>query len=801
MKTSVILFVMVIAGFGYPGLTSVQVKAQTTPPDTLNLSFSVSGGASLGSYQAGLNWAVLTFIKEGNANPDYLNTLFNEPFPHFRLSGYAGSSAGNINGLLTSIEWYKNSIRTAEESVLWKTWIDVGIEQLFPFGATKRGNDYRSGIFHRKYLEQHLARYLYEQTRSDIRQTDEILDLGVTLTRLDPISLEIDGSVIKTQRFVTTFSAYSIPMGGINQLTFHQNDAVIYAFEEQRPFGQLIQPNFSGDPYERFKEVLNISMASSAIPFFFEPIELQYRNLSSSDPDLLRTASFVDGGIFDNRPLDLALKMYGARYDAQPASNNAFRLLYLDVNHRRKVDSSLVVDESRTATNGTESVLRLMSGAYSTARHYELEVLYRNSDLNVFEQVEATDRKPDVVGDFWGGLGAFFGKPFRQYDFYTGIYDGLYYISDRFVEDFMGCQVNCDQQRATIIQTLYQKMELSPEARFIIKRHYADEFGVDALPFDMDQLLGNESYPFYKAIFGAFEAFNRELRAYNALSKQERIKEEQPNLPEFFYWFGKQEVEIPGGDSVTMKQHLSNTYLESTHTYATTYTLPTGLVDRSFKEAVVNFSEFEKQLMGRFFHQWWRIENDYFNKTSGFESWEYIPEMAQFLYFKGNPSKKLGWNPSPTIIQANHNQFYRYILPYHFSFNTVNTGLEVGYDWFIVPDILHLPIEPFVRNSRVSGALMARAGIGIELPISNTFQVGLTAGSQHKYENLSESLARMPVNHIGLHVDYQNLLRIGTELTDADLGPLFGQNRPILGVKIGIIDLNGLLYWAGRLIN
>src|SRR3954454_19761579 len=84
-------------------------------------SITISGGISLGAYEAGLNWVLTEWLKtrqSGGRGP---------------LVGVTGASAGAINALLTAVRWCEADRRASlEENAFSSTWRDVGLDGLLP---------------------------------------------------------------------------------------------------------------------------------------------------------------------------------------------------------------------------------------------------------------------------------------------------------------------------------------------------------------------------------------------------------------------------------------------------------------------------------------------------------------------------------------------------------------------------------------------------------------------------------------------------------------------------------------------
>jgi len=105
----------------------------------------ISGGVSLGAYEAGYNWAMIKMLSEIKIkNPNI------DP----QLRSVAGASAGSINALLSAVYWcqkesipYENSV---DDNLFYETWVHLGIEDLMIKGENP---DNKSTLFTRKALK------------------------------------------------------------------------------------------------------------------------------------------------------------------------------------------------------------------------------------------------------------------------------------------------------------------------------------------------------------------------------------------------------------------------------------------------------------------------------------------------------------------------------------------------------------------------------------------------------------------------------------------------------------------------
>jgi len=98
------------------------------PKDFTPVEFTISGGISLGNYEAGLNWAVVRLIKLHEQDPDLLKGL-----PPPKMVAVTGASAGNINALIAAIEYCRsdNGGASPVNNAFYQSWMPVGWDGLF----------------------------------------------------------------------------------------------------------------------------------------------------------------------------------------------------------------------------------------------------------------------------------------------------------------------------------------------------------------------------------------------------------------------------------------------------------------------------------------------------------------------------------------------------------------------------------------------------------------------------------------------------------------------------------------------
>ena len=177
---------------------------------------TISGGISLGAYEAGLNWALVRYLKLHAPGARLPGAAI--PSAQAELVGVTGASAGNINALLTAIAWCQrpefDKAETPEANLFWDAWTTIGLEHLFPGPGTDGAYLPDDGIFTRRAftdIENKLMKVMSDGRRF---RPDCRLPVGVTVTRNRLAALELKdsrdpgpGMRINSQRFVVTFEA------------------------------------------------------------------------------------------------------------------------------------------------------------------------------------------------------------------------------------------------------------------------------------------------------------------------------------------------------------------------------------------------------------------------------------------------------------------------------------------------------------------------------------------------------------------------------------------------------------------
>ncbi len=363
-------------------------------PRQIPYALTISGGISLGAYEAGLNWALLRYLKQG-----YDNREPGRVYP--RLVAVTGASAGSINGLISALAWCVDEARLpadggayadrVDANLFRDIWLDVGFDNLLP--APARGAYLADdGLLTRKAFADQIAR-LRKLMRAKIYRPGCHLPLALLVTRETPSLLTVAGLQVQSQRHVIPLLARGREDGGLQ----------FEALPHLTPGGDLglvihlppARPGTQGRYAVAADDVIDAVLASSAFPFAFGRKRLRYclpadggkmkpdQGAPHYCPPPLRAgqAVFLDGGVFDNVPLG------STRVLAEAGRRNSVRrinYIFMDPGHRRAGRPGRAVTGSAGASGQSTDTAEVplsydlasqgafVPGFFGTAQGYEL---------------------------------------------------------------------------------------------------------------------------------------------------------------------------------------------------------------------------------------------------------------------------------------------------------------------------------------------------------------------------------------------------------------------------------------------
>ena len=327
-------------------------------PDEQPYAMTISGGLSLGSYEAGLNWAVVELMR--NHTPQQAP----------RLLGVTGASAGSINALLTAIRWCDaRTTSTVDDNPFATAWLPVGFDTLLPAGRDLYHEDGepwpKDLLLSRKNAFAAIIGNLETSLERPGYRKDCSLKVGFTVTSKTPHVLSLRGLRVGNQRFVIPLVASVVD----GRLRFTV-DTAIKQNERKDLLGNLLflapdprEPTASshGPHVVAHKDVIRAALASSAFPLAFGPVDLSYcaprAECPRGDQDVNRNRGcrrmgaelemadavacrrkFMDGGVFDNVPLGVAMAQIESRAKGVHAtgSHRPLRYIYMYPGNRRE---------------------------------------------------------------------------------------------------------------------------------------------------------------------------------------------------------------------------------------------------------------------------------------------------------------------------------------------------------------------------------------------------------------------------------------------------------------------------------
>jgi len=396
---------------------SAAMAAEDAPSDKQHarrFAFAISGGASLGAYEAGINWGGLVLLQQYPQRQAVVGGKIRPLVP----ASFAGASAGSINALMSAMTWcvrpeaeggFPNRI---DDNLFRNLWFLPDVNTLLPPRANSPSYRADDALLSRESLLQ-AAQGLRERWNAPVFRAGCRAPLGVTVTRVHPENLRVEGVDVQNQRFYFPFELRA-RADGRGEFAFDPADypnlvdiAMILLPRDAKTAAPLIDD-------ERMIEAV---LTSAAFPVGFGRKRLQYCRLKPTDtlterskepsaslaetPGLqcpgnyeLAEAEFADGGLFDNLPIGLARNL--ADHNRRAAGNPLPTLyIYLEPDRTRYETPTPVLGSACTSANppaacrqldySFTSESRLLLGALGTARKYELyrELTSLNWTLNL----------------------------------------------------------------------------------------------------------------------------------------------------------------------------------------------------------------------------------------------------------------------------------------------------------------------------------------------------------------------------------------------------------------------------------
>lgn len=386
------------------------------------IALTVSGGVSLGAYEAGFLYYELEVLKQ---YPDLLN-----------VKAVSGASAGSLNGLLAIMSYCGQHLPSPHQSIFWKVWIPLGFDKLF-----NKNQASSMGVLSRDYFEQ-VAERVREVWAQGLSPTCDVV-WGVATTRVFPRSVSMADSRLQLPRIEEKFSMRIKGKG------FNKPPRITNYFDWHYGVEQTLLPT-NVDQEVSFDSIRDLTFASCSFPLAFTPVSLRYCITSPKQSFMPRcrlensiAGLFIDGGVLDNSPLRLAARTMGSGLRLQKSGEYGW-LDSPQLDHAEIPDKARFLFVTPDAADypmydglGRERVPDSLSGMVkqllatfvSTARTKELYTLIEERP-ELRNRIFIPSRHFPTAS---GLLSAFFGfveRDFRIFDFYLGMYDARRNIDD-----------------------------------------------------------------------------------------------------------------------------------------------------------------------------------------------------------------------------------------------------------------------------------------------------------------------------------------------------------------------------------
>ncbi|MFL5431855.1 MAG: patatin-like phospholipase family protein [Myxococcales bacterium] len=399
----------------------------------------VSGGISLGAYQAGF---IAMLVRYWSVTRRYQGEDLGDPLPRV----WTGASAGAVNALLGGLSScdprFESETWSPESSLFWKVWVErLDLTTLVPW----EDEDRTDHLFSQSHVEETLRFVEEEAARTPLRAGCSF-GLGSTVTNLSgrgvpfgdqegPAQAElrkVTESVVVQARvrddgqIEIRLPFLAAPGDGSPFLQVTPEEFVYYPALDTRPTG-------TGGQTVPLHALTRAIQASAAFPLAFSPVDVRlsfFHPPQWQDPSSVR---FVDGGFLNNNPLNIAARMgqrWRASENGEPGFDiERFPIVYLDqdfVDWKWKTEPP-ASNPTPLQKSYLEHAGTLLAGAQDTTVLDALE-----NDPKLSGRVKIPRRSSVLPSEFRFAMMGFVDQKFREHDFYAGMRDALRFLRTQF---------------------------------------------------------------------------------------------------------------------------------------------------------------------------------------------------------------------------------------------------------------------------------------------------------------------------------------------------------------------------------
>ena len=395
-------------------------------PAPAPLATTISGGGTKGAYMAGH----LYYMGQLGRISDRLQPRV-----------FTGASAGAINALVAILSACSPAEPNPRKSLYWEAWTTIGINQLFVPDKTAPDGVLTIDAY-TPFLAR--ARKLWD---AGLPRTCDVL-FGAALTRAS------------ARTVVLALGMPPLPVSRetvLVRITGHgpgRPPQVSNVVDPKHATGRLLLP-LDGTDSKPFDALRQVVLASAAFPMGFSPVKVRHCLQRPGVPDQRcapadgREALFVDGGVFDNQPLSLAVAAMRQLDPAAPGLPTNARFYLVDPRVR-----GFPAPTPPTIASGERDVLSVVNtllGLISSGTARELIATFETEPAVRERLLLATTFYPQVSSTFTGLLDA----ELRKFDFYLGMYNAARSVREnalganvREVDDILLAEADPDLQEA-----------------------------------------------------------------------------------------------------------------------------------------------------------------------------------------------------------------------------------------------------------------------------------------------------------------------------------------------------------------
>ena len=173
-------------------------------------SIAISGGASKGAYEAGLNWGLLKMMQR----VEMIDQGMIGEARRMEAASFSGASAGGINTLLSGLTWCSlpesegGVVNRIDKNIFRDVWLVPDVNRLLPPTADSPFYSQNDALLSRHDLLQAAGTLRERWNRPGFRPGCHI-PLGVTVTRVVPEEFTIGNIEVQNQRLFMPFVVHT----------------------------------------------------------------------------------------------------------------------------------------------------------------------------------------------------------------------------------------------------------------------------------------------------------------------------------------------------------------------------------------------------------------------------------------------------------------------------------------------------------------------------------------------------------------------------------------------------------------